>query len=374
MKFEFNPKLSRRWVVKVGSSIVTNNGTALNVAAIAAWAAQIAQLRHEQKEVVLVSSGAVAEGMRRLGWSRRPQALHDLQAAAAVGQMGLVQAYESAFQRFGLHTAQILLTHAEIRDRQQYLNARSTLRTLVQLGVIPIINENDTVATEEIKLGDNDNLAAMVANLVEADLLVLLTDQAGLYEQDPRTTPKARRIETAKASDPALDDMAGGSPGHLGRGGMITKIQAARRAARSGATTLITSGLDPEILKKIALGEAHGTWLLPDRAPLAARKQWLASQLQVRGRLILDEGATRVVREKGSSLLPVGVKAVEGEFARGDLVACVSPEGVEIARGLSNYNAAETRLIMGQPSQRIEVLLGYVDEPELIHRDDMILL
>ncbi len=363
----------RRWVIKIGSSLLTNDGQGLAVDAIDAWVEQMAALRSKGIEVLLVSSGAVAEGMTRLGWKTRPHALHNLQAAAAVGQMGLVQAYESRFQKYGMHTAQILLTHEDLADRQRYLNARSTMRTLLQLGVIPVVNENDTVTTEEIRFGDNDTLAALVANLVEADLLVFLTDQDGMYEDDPRRSPDARQIEEADADDVSLEQMAAATGGALGRGGMLTKVRAARRAARSGTLTLIAPGRKPGILTRIAEDEPLGTRLKPSRVPLAARKQWLAGQLQVRGRLTLDAGATKVLRGAGSSLLPVGVVRVEGEFRRGEVVACISPEGEEIARGLVNYSAVDARQIIGQPSGRIEELLGYVDEPELIHRDNLAL-
>ncbi len=320
-----------------------------------------------------MSSGAVAEGMTRLGWKRRPHALHELQAAAAVGQMGLVQAYESRFQKFGLHTAQVLLTHEDLADRQRHLNARSTLRTLLGLGVIPVVNENDTVTTEEIRFGDNDTLAALVANLIEADLLILLTDQGGMYDGDPRKNPAARLIAEADAEDAGLDTMASASGGALGRGGMQTKLRAARRAARSGAMTLIAPGRESNILQRIAAGESLGTRLYPSSAPLAARKRWLAGQLQVRGRLQLDAGATQVLCGAGRSLLPVGVVRIDGEFERGDLVACIGDDEREIARGLVNYSADDSRRIIGKPSSRIEELLGYVDEPELIHRDNLVL-
>ncbi len=365
---------TRRWIVKVGSSLLTNNGRGLDEALIGAWAAQIAALRASGIELVLVSSGAVAEGVKRLGWTRRPSALHELQAAAAVGQMGLVQTYETCFQRHGIRTAQILLTHDDLADRKRYLNARSTLRTLLSLGVVPVVNENDTVAVEEIRFGDNDTLGALVTNLIEADLLVLLTDQPGMYECDPRKNPGAPLISEARAGDPQLEQMAGaGGVGSLGRGGMLTKVRAAARAARSGAATVIAYGREANILQRIAEGEAVGTLLLPGQEALAARKQWLAGQLQVRGRLVLDAGAVRVLREAGRSLLPVGVVAVEGGFGRGDVVACVGEDGAEVARGLVNYSAEDTRKIMRQPSDRIEELLGYVDEPELMHRDNLVL-
>lgn len=368
-----NPASCRRWVVKIGSSLLTNDGQGLAVEAIGGWVEQIAALRQSGREILLVSSGAVAEGMTRLGWARRPHALHELQAAAAVGQMGLIQAYESRFQKYGLHTAQVLLTHEDLANRQRYLNARSTLRTLLGLGVIPVVNENDTVTTEEIRLGDNDTLAALVTNLIEADLLILLTDQGGMYEADPRRDPAARLIAEANADEASLETMAAASGGVLGRGGMQTKLGAARRAARSGAMTLIAPGREPGILSRIAAGEAVGTRLYPSSAPLAARKRWLAGQLQVRGRLQLDAGATQVLCGAGRSLLPVGVSGVEGQFERGDLVACIGDDGREIARGLVNYGAAEARRIIGKPSSRIEELLGYVDEPELIHRDNLVL-
>jgi len=364
----------RRWVVKIGSALLTNDGQGLALESIDSWVEQMAGLRQRGHEVLLVSSGAVAEGMTRLGWNRRPHALHELQAAAAVGQMGLVQAYESRFMRYGLHTAQVLLTHEDLANRQRYLNARSTLRTLLALGVIPVVNENDTVTTEEIRFGDNDTLAALVANLVEADLLVFLTDQSGMLDSDPRRNPEATLVTEAQAGDVRLETMASGSGGALGRGGMLTKVRAAARAARSGTMTLIAAGREPGILQRLASDETLGTRLYPACKPFAARKQWLAGRLQVRGRLTLDAGAVSVLREAGRSLLPVGVTRIEGEFGRGDLVVCVSPAGEEVARGLVNYSAVESRRIIGQPSNRIEALLGYVDEPELIHRDNLVLV
>jgi glutamate 5-kinase len=367
-------KSARRIVVKVGSSLVTNHGQGLDQAAIARWAAQIAQLRTRSKEVVLVSSGAIAEGMQRLGWSKRPQAMHELQAAAAVGQMGLVQVYETCFREHGLHTAQVLLTHADLADRQRYLNARSTLRTLLALGVVPIINENDTVVTDEIKFGDNDTLAALVTNLIEADWLIILTDQAGLYTRDPREDSKAELVCEAKAGAPELEDMCGRAGSHIAKGGMLTKVLAAKRAARSGAHTVIASGHEPEVLLRLSEGEAIGTQLVAETMPIAARKQWLADHLQVNGRLLLDAGAVHALVKHGKSLLPIGVQSVEGAFERGAVVACVSPEGNELARGLVNYGASEARRIVGKPSSEILSVLGYVDEPELIHRDNLVLL
>jgi glutamate 5-kinase len=364
---------ARRVVVKIGSALLTQNGQGLNLDGIADWTAQIARLRARQIDLVLVTSGAVAAGMQRLGRTTRPHALHELQAMAAVGQMGLVQAYETAFQRHGLHTAQVLLTHDDLANRNRYLNARSALNTMLALGVVPVINENDTVATEEIRFGDNDTLAAMTANLVEADLLVILTDQAGLYERDPRVDPAARLVHEGSVGDPRLLEMAGGS-GTLGRGGMRTKLLAAERAAHSGAATVIVSGREPDVLARVLAGEVVGTCLAPAEERLAARKQWLAAHARITGRLTLDDGAVKVLRESGRSLLPVGVKAVEGGFTRGEVVACCDAHGREVARGLVNYSADEARRIMGQPSDRIEALLGYVDEPELIHRDNMVVV
>jgi len=361
------------WVVKIGSALLTSEGRGLDQQAIADWASQMAVLRNSGMDIVLVSSGAVAEGMQRLGWTERPHALYALQAAAAVGQMGLVQAYESAFQQHGMHTAQVLLTHDDLTHRQRYLNARSTLRELLALGVIPVVNENDTVVTEEIQFGDNDTLAGLVANLVEAERLVILTDQGGLYEADPRTQPDAKLVEKAQAGDVSLEAMAGGSA-TLGRGGMKTKLRAAGLAARSGASTVIASGRRDDVLARIHRGESVGTLLEAGQEQQAARKQWLAGHLQMKGRLVLDAGAVKVLKESGRSLLAVGVKSVDGTFARGEMVACVDEQGNEVARGLVNYNADESRQIMGQPSERIELILGYVDAAELIHRDNLVLV
>ncbi len=367
-------RAARRFVVKVGSTLVTNRGAGLDASAIARWAEQVAKLRQGGNEFVLVSSGAIAEGMQRLGWTRRPHAMHELQAAAAVGQMGLVQVYESCFRQHGLHTAQVLLTHADLADRQRYLNARSTLLTLLGLGIIAVINENDTVVTDEIRFGDNDTLAALVTNLVEADCLIILTDQQGLYTDDPRRNPEATLVRKALAGEPRLEEIAGGTGSAIAKGGMLTKVLAAKRAARSGAQTVIASGHEPDVLVRIAAGEAVGTLLTAQTTPLAARKQWLADHVQVGGRLSLDAGAAKALRSGGKSLLPIGVKGVEGEFERGAVVACLSPEGAEIARGLVNYNAQESRRIAGLASSEIEAILGYVDGPELIHRDNLVLL
>jgi len=365
---------ARRLVVKVGSSLVTNEGRGVDHAAVARWASEIAYLKAAGKEIVLVSSGAIAEGMQRLGWTARPHAIHELQAAAAVGQMGLVQAYERAFAEYGLHTAQVLLTHDDLADRRRYLNARTTLRTLLQLQVIPIINENDTVTTDEIRFGDNDTLGALVTNLIEADALVLLTDQEGLYDADPRRHPNAALIREAHAGDPALEAMAGGAGSSIGRGGMLTKVLAAKRAARSGASTVIASGREPDVLTRLAHGEHVGSILRAQKQTLAARKQWLADHVQLAGRVILDAGAVRALKRDGKSLLPIGVTAVEGSFERGEVVGCVDADGVEIARGLINYGAQETARILRKPSSEIETILGYIDEPELIHRDNLVLL
>jgi glutamate 5-kinase len=334
----------------------------------------MAQLASAGRAVVLVSSGAIAEGMSRLGWKKRPKAIHELQAAAAVGQMGLVQVYESCFRRHGLHAAQVLLTHDDLADRKRYLNARSTLSSLLQLRVIPVINENDTVATEEIRFGDNDTLGALVTNLIEADVFVILTDQQGLFTADPRKDPNATLIREAQSGDPGLEIMAGGAGSALGRGGMLTKVLAAKRAARSGAHTLIVSGREPQALLRITAGEHIGTFLRAEQATLAARKQWIADNLVLHGRLHLDQGAVRALCADGKSLLPIGVHAVEGEFERGALVSCMSPEGKEIARGLVNYGAADTARILGCPTSDIEARLGYVVEHELVHRDNLVLL
>ncbi len=363
---------AKRLVIKVGSALVTNNGEGLDLSAINEWARQIAQLRQDNREVVLVSSGAIACGMQRLGWSKRPSAVHELQACAAVGQMGLVQVYESAFASHGLHTAQVLLTHDDLADRKRYLNARSTLTTLLELGVVPIINENDTVITDEIKFGDNDTLGALVANLVDADCLIILTDQQGLFTADPRKDASATLIAEARAGDPALEAMAGGAGTQYGRGGMITKVIAAKRAASSGAHTVIASGREKDVMPRLAKGESVGTLLVSETQPLNARKQWLADHLQLNGKLILDAGAVKALGE-GKSLLPIGVVEVQGEFERGAAVACISPEGVEIARGLINYGSSDSRRIARRASQDIEEILGYIDESEIIHRDNLIL-
>ncbi|MCP5266328.1 MAG: glutamate 5-kinase [Burkholderiaceae bacterium] len=364
---------ARRIVVKVGSSLVTNHGRGLDEAAISVWARQIAELHGQGRAVLIVSSGAVAEGMQRLGWARRPTEIHDLQAAAAVGQMGLAQTYESCLRRFGLRSAQVLLTHDDLSDRTRYLNARSALRTLLGLGVVPIINENDTVVTDEIKFGDNDTLAALVTNLIEADALVILTDQAGLFTADPRRDPTATLLPAVRADDLALEQIAGGAGSAIGKGGMLTKVLAARRAAQSGAHTIVASGLEPDLLLRLARGETIGTQFLAPTQRLAARKQWMADHLQLRGTLWLDAGATTALRQNGRSLLSIGVTRVSGEFERGEVVACHDPDGREIARGLCNYSSADTRRIMGKPSTQIAAILGFIEEPELIHRDNLVL-
>ena len=361
------------WVVKIGSALLTDNGRGLDVMAIQRWAAQIAFLRQQQITLVLVSSGAVAAGMHRLGWSHRPTATNDLQAAAAVGQMGLVQTYEQAFKAYGLHTAQVLLDNDDLSNRQRYLNARSTLKTLLSLGVITVVNENDTVVTDEIRFGDNDTLAALVANLIQADLLVILTDQEGMYTADPRRDPHAHLIRCMPAKDSALDGMATGG-GSLGRGGMITKVKAARLAARSGTHSIIVGGRIDNVLQSIFFGENIGTLLLADQHPQAARKLWLAGHLQSRGEFTLDSGAVSVLCRSGKSLLSIGVRNVSGQFSRGDLVICKDDQGREIARGLVNYGYRETCKIIGKPSEAIEHVLGYKNEDELIHRDNLVLV
>lgn len=363
---------ARRWVVKVGSALLTDDGRGLNDTIIARLAEQLALLREAGSEVVLVSSGAVAAGVVRLGWAERPGALHDLQAAAAVGQSVLVQRYENAFREHGFATAQVLLGHDDVIARDRYLNARGTLNTLLGLGVIPIVNENDTVVTDEIRFGDNDTLAALVANLIDADALLLLTDQDGLFNADPRSNPDAQLVTASDVNAPELDAMAG-EGGALGRGGMVTKLRAARLAARSGTETVIANGRAEAVIAAASRGAPVGTWLRTGKLPQNARKQWLASLIQVQGSLELDDGAVKVLRESGRSLLPVGVRGVRGEFARGDMVSCRDGEGREIARGLVNYNVDETRRIMGSASGDIETLLGYGGDPELIHRDNLVL-
>ena len=366
---------AKRWVIKVGSSLVTKNGRGLNLEAIANLAAQLAKLVDSGKEVILVSSGAIAEGMNRLAWDKRPHAVYELQAAAAVGQMGLIQAYESCLQKHSLHSAQVLLTHEDLQDRKRYLNARTTLRKLLRLKVIPVVNENDTVSTDEIKFGDNDTLAALVSNLVEADSLILLTDQKGVFEQPPyEKVSNNNLIDEISANDTLLDQVAGPSSGEIGRGGMVTKISAARIAARAGATTIITSGKTGNVLLEIANGIQHGSLLYPENEPLVARKQWIANQLYTQGELTLDKGACEVICKQGKSLLPIGVQSVKGSFDRGEVVSCVNIAGVEIARGLVNYKANEAKQLVGKASKDIEATLGYVEEPELIHRDNLVVL
>ena len=365
-------KEAKRWVIKIGSALLTNDGAGLDRNAIDSWVQQIAALLADGKEVVLISSGAIAEGIVRLGWKTRPDSIHELQAAAAVGQMGLIQAYESSFKRFDHHTAQILLDHDDMASRQRYLNARGVLQTLMNLGIVPIVNENDTVVTDEIRFGDNDSLAALVANLIDADMLVILTDKDGLYSANPDTDPSATLISQVMATDTSLDALAGGSSGTLGRGGMVTKLQAARLAARSGCNTVIVGGRNANILHAVAAGEEVGTLLSADQKPLAARKQWLAGHLQVKGQLVLDAGAMKVLTEEGRSLLAVGVTRVVGTFTRGELVTCVDTDGVEIARGLVNYNSDEAERIKGQSTESIADILGYREDDELIHRDNLV--
>jgi glutamate 5-kinase len=366
-------KQARRIVVKVGSSLVTNEGRGVDAEAIGNWCRQLAALAGQGREVVMVSSGAIAEGMKRLGWSARPKELHELQAAAAVGQMGLAQMYETKLREQGLASAQVLLTHADLADRERYLNARSTLLTLLSLHVIPVINENDTVVNDEIKFGDNDTLGALVANLVEADALVILTDQKGLYSADPRKDPAARFIHEAQAGTPELEQMAGGAGSSIGKGGMITKVLAAKRAAGSGASTVIAWGREPDVLIRLAAGEPIGTALVAATQKMAARKQWMADHLQLRGSVVVDDGAAQKLRAEGKSLLPIGIVEVRGDFHRGDVIAVRTQAGSEVARGLANYSSAEARLIARQPSSEIARLLGYAAEPEMIHRDNLVL-
>ncbi len=364
---------ARRIVVKVGSSLVTNEGRGLDSEAIGQWSEQLAALVKDGREVIMVSSGAIAEGMKRLGWHTRPKAIHELQAAAAVGQMGLVQMYETKLRENGIGSAQVLLTHADLADRERYLNARSTLLTLLQLGVVPVINENDTVVNDEIKFGDNDTLGALVANLVEADALIILTDQKGLYTADPRKNPAAEFIHEAKAGDVALEAMAGGAGSSIGRGGMITKILAAKRAAGSGASTVIAWGREPQALIRLTQGEAIGTLLVAQTQKMQARKQWMADHLQLRGSVTVDLGAASMVKISGKSLLPIGMTGVQGDFSRGDVIAVRDAEGIEIARGLANYSSSEARLICRKVSSEFERLLGYTGESEMVHRTNLIL-
>ena len=364
---------ARRIVVKVGSSLVTNDGRGLDEQAIGEWCRQMAHLVRDGREVIMVSSGAIAEGMKRLGWSARPTAIQELQAAAAVGQMGLAQMYETKLRANDLGSAQVLLTHADLADRERYLNARSTLLTLLKLGVVPVINENDTVVNDEIKFGDNDTLGALVANLVEADALVILTDQKGLFTADPRKDPAAQFVHEAKAGDPALELMAGGAGSSIGRGGMITKILAAKRAAGSGASTVIAWGREPDALIRLTQGDAIGTLLVAQTQKNQARKQWMADHLQMRGAVVVDAGAAIKVRDEGKSLLPIGMVLVEGDFSRGDVIAVRDGSGNEIARGLANYSSAEARLLCRKPSGEFAKLLGYAAEPEMLHRDNLVL-
>lgn len=364
---------TKRWVIKLGSALLTADGAGLNQQELAKWVKQMVALSQQGVEIVIVSSGAVAEGMQRLGWKSRPDCLHELQAAAAVGQMGLVQAYESEFAKSGLKTAQILMTHDDLSNRARYLNAGNTIKTLIKHKVIPVINENDTVVTDEIRFGDNDTLAALTANLIGADVLVILTDQQGLYDDNPRENPDAKLIKNAQVSRKDIEQMASPEGGALGRGGMYTKVMAAKRAAKSGTATLIASGREPEILEKLFAGEDFGTLLIPDLEPISARKQWLEGHLQVRGFLTLDDGAVKVLTEQGRSLLPVGVIKIQGNFNRGDMVVCQNQQGKEIARGLVNYSAVDAQKIIGLSSEKISQILGFQDPESMIHRDNLVL-
>lgn len=366
-------KHTQRWVVKIGSALLTDDGKGLNKQALAQWVEQMVTLKRHGVEVVIVSSGSVAEGMKRLGWQARPKHLNELQAAASVGQMGLIQAYESKFMQFGIHTAQILMTHDDLSNRKRYLNVKNTVETLLEYGVVPIINENDTVVTDEIRFGDNDTLGALTANLIGADVLVIMTDQQGLYNDNPRTNPNAQLIEQAQVSRKDIEAMASPEGGALGKGGMYTKVMAAKRAARSGTATIIVAGREPNILPRLWAGENQGTLLVPDLEPLSARQQWLAGHLQAKGVLTLDQGAVQVLRDSGKSLLPIGVKSQTGSFQRGEMVVCVDESGHEVARGLVNYPAHESQKILGQPSHQIEAILGYIEDESLVHRDNLVL-
>ena len=366
-------KNTKRWVVKIGSALLTNDGQGLNRVALASWVAQMVELKNQGVEVVIVSSGSVAEGMKRLGWSTRPKLLNELQAAASVGQMGLIQAYESEFSQYDIHSAQILMTHDDLSNRKRYLNVKSAIETLLEYGVVPIINENDTVVTDEIRFGDNDTLAALTANLISADVLVIMTDQQGLYNDNPRENPNAELIDEARVSRKDIEAMASPEGGALGKGGMYTKVMAAKRAARSGTATLIASGRAENILPNLFNGLPQGTLLIPDLEPLTARQQWLAGHLQAKGTLVLDKGAVEVLRTSGKSLLPIGVKSMRGNFQRGEMVVCYDQSGHEVARGLVNYSFTEAHKIMGQPSHQIESILGFIEDESLIHRDNLVL-
>lgn len=367
-------KNTKRWVIKIGSALLTDDGKGLNKQALGQWVEQMVELKRQGIEVVIVSSGSVAEGMKRLGWQTRPKQLNELQAAASVGQMGLIQAYESKFMRFDIHTAQILMTHDDLSNRKRYLNVKNTVETLLEYGVVPIINENDAVVTDEIRFGDNDTLGALTANLMGADVLVIMTDQQGLYDDNPRTNPDAKLIEEAQVSRKDIEAMASPEGGALGKGGMYTKVMAAKRAARSGTATIIAAGREPNILTRLLAGENKGTLLIPDLEPLSARQQWLAGHLQAKGQLILDSGAVKVLRDSGKSLLPIGVRAQQGDFQRGEMVVCVDESGQEVARGLINYPANESAKILGQASHQIESILGYIEDESLIHRDNLVLI
>jgi len=366
-------KQTKRWVVKIGSALLTDDGQGLNIEGLSSWVSQIVELKKQGVEVVIVSSGSVAEGMKRLGWSARPHLLNELQAAASVGQMGLIQAYESQFAKYDIHTAQILMTHDDLSNRKRYLNVKSAIETLLEYGVVPIINENDAVVTDEIRFGDNDTLGALTANLISADVLVILTDQTGLYNDNPRENPNAELISEAQVSRKDIEAMASPEGGALGKGGMYTKVMAAKRAARSGSATLIASGREEGVLPKLFNGESKGTLLVPDLEPLTARQQWLAGHLQAKGTLVLDDGAVQMLRTSGKSLLPIGVKSLRGEFQRGEMVVCYDLEGHTVARGLINYSSAEVEKIKGQPSNRIESILGFIEDESLIHRDNLVL-
>ena len=365
---------NQRWVIKIGSALLTNDGAGLDAALMKSWVSQMAELVRNDVELCLVSSGAIAVGLQALNLKMRPTELPLLQAAAAIGQMGLIQAWQSCFKAQGLETAQVLLTHEDLADRTRYLNARDTLKALSQFGVIPVVNENDTVATDEIRFGDNDSLGALATNLLEADVLVILTDQDGFFDRDPRVHAEAQLVPEARALDPELIHMAGKDGGALGRGGMHTKVLAAQQAARSGAATVIANGRTERVLSRLRAGDALGSLLLPDLKPQAARKRWLASHKQTRGVLVIDAGAQRALAEAGRSLLPVGVIDVRGAFARGEIVAIESVDGERIATGLVNYGAEQARQIAGQSTGALRASGLLVEGDALVHRDNMALV
>ncbi len=363
-------KACKRIVVKIGSSLLTANGQGLDLEAISHWAKQIVDLHHAGHEMILVTSGAVAEGMVRMKLPHRPTDLPSLQACAAIGQMGLIQTWSSVLDRHHIKTAQVLLTHDDLTDRRRYLNSCDALQQLIDWHVIPVINENDTVSTDEIRFGDNDTLAAMVAGQVHADLLIILTDQQGMFDADPRSNPEAKLLSTVRALDETLFEMAGGS-GTLGTGGMLTKVRAARLAAKSGCPTLIASGESDRVLARLMAGELLGTLFITDDDRMTAHQQWLAAHLQTAGRLVIDDGAVNAIKTQHRSLLPVGVKAIEGHFDRGDVVECVDRQGKRIAVGRVNFSSRSAELVKGLASDKVYQVLGEARSLEMIHRNHM---